>query len=1190
MSKTSRRKYSADGYRSPFAASTMVELLQRRAELQPERIAYKFLIEGEEEGDRLTYRELDRRARALGAWLQSIGAAGQRILLFYPPGLDYLSAFFGCMYAGAVAVPAYPPRHNRNLTRLQAIIADTEAMATLTTSQILSSFERHFERSLGLKPPQWLATDIIVNDPQSQGAELWTCPRLKSGDLAFLQYTSGSTSAPKGVMVSHGNLLHNEGLLQEAYEVSEQSVIVCWLPLYHDMGLIGNALQSVYSGAPGIFMSPAAFLQRPMRWLQAINRYRATISGGPNFAYDLCVQKISREERASLDLSSWRVAFNGSEPIRHDTLERFAKEFEECGFRREGLFSGYGLAEATLAVTASRPVSGPVICRVQKSALEDNRVVLASQDDIEVRALVSCGKVYGGQRLIIADPKFSIECKEGQVGEIWLTGRSIAQGYWNRPEETARTFDARLAGRQKTRFLRTGDLGFTLEGHLYIVGRLKDLIIIRGRNHHPQDIELTVERSDPALRPGCGAAFTIEVEGEERLVIVQELERSAIRNLHDDGIVWRIYEAIAEQHEIQAHQVVLVKPGSISKTSSGKIQRRATMERFLNGTLNVLRKADLLEILSNSISRYEQTNSTGDIQQSRSGITNHGLAASRSERVLTELWTKVLGMENIGAHDDFFSLGGNSLLASKLISHLRDTFQINLMFRPLFEHTTIASLSEYIDRIESAGHTEIPPIKQVERGQELPLSFAQERLWFIEQLEPGNDAYNMPGALLIRGRLNVEALQLTLNEIVKRHESLRTIFTSLAGQPVQVVVKATPVNLPITDLNIEPETNPMSIALQQATIEIRQPFDLSSGPLMRARLLRLGEEEHVLVITIHHIACDGWSMGVLVLELTTLYEAFSCGKPSPLPELAIQYGDYSVWQRDWLQGKVLESQLAYWQRQLAGAPLVTKLPFDRQRHGKMGFHGACERLVLPISLIEALKELSQRERATLFMTLLAAFQTLLHRYSGQEDLIVGTDIANRRLSETEGLIGFFVNLLALRVDLSGDPSFRELLGRVKEVTIDAIAHQDVPFGKVVEVLHPERGWTQTPFIQVLCVLQSVPMPPLRLGDLEVSLLPIDNETAEFELILTMEEIEEGLGCSFKYNVNLFERETIARMVGKYRRLLESVVDNPDQRLSTIQLLTKDEGGGLAITDFPGVNLSQRDFENLISNLSGLGSQ
>ncbi len=1174
-------KYSTDVNCSPFNAATLVELLQRRAEHQPERIAYRFLIEGEEENGCLTYRELDQQARALGAWLQSMGASGQRILLFYPPGLDYLSTFFGCLYAGAVAVPAYPPRHNRNLTRLQAIITDTEAMATLTTAQVLSGFERHFERSPGLKPPLWLATDTIINDPRSKWTERWTRPQLTSGDLAFLQYTSGSTSVPKGVMVSHGNLLHNEGVLQEAYEVSEQSVIVCWLPLYHDMGLIGNALQAVYSGASCVFMSPAAFLQRPVRWLQAINRYQATISGGPNFAYDLCVHRITRKERAKLDLSSWKVAFNGSEPIRYDTLERFAKAFEECGFRREGLFSGYGLAEATLAVTASRPSSGPVICQVQKSALEDNRVVLASQNDIGTRTLVSCGKVYGGQRLVIADPQSLIECQEGQVGEIWLSGPSVAHGYWDRPEETERTFNARLTGWDKTRFLRTGDLGFTLEENLYIIGRLKDLIIIRGRNHHPQDIELTAERSDPALRAGCGTAFTIEVDGEEQLVIVQELERSAIRNLDDDEIVWRIYEAIAEEHEIQVHQVVLIKPGSISKTSSGKIQRRATMERFLNGSLDVIRKVDLLEILSSSISRGERT---------RSRITNRGLAISPSERSLTVLWTKVLGVESIGRHDNFFSLGGDSLLASRLISHLRDILGIDLMFRQLFEHPTIASLSECIDRVKSTRQTQVPPIKPAERGPDLPLSFAQERLWFIEQLEPGNIAYNLPGALLIRGRLNMDALQLTLNEIVRRHESLRTTYTSLAGRPVQVVGKATPVNLHIINLNIELETNRMSVALQQTTIEVRQPFDLSNGPLMRARLLRLDEEEHVLVITIHHIACDGWSMGVLVHELATLYEAFSSKMPSPLPELAIQYGDYSVWQRDWLQGEVLESQLAYWQRQLAGAPLVTKLPFDRAHHGKMGIQGACERFVLPIAITEGLKDLSQREGATLFMTLLAAFQTLLYRYTGQEDLIVGTDVANRNLSETEGLIGFFVNLLPLRIDLSGDPSFRELLGRVREITIDAIAHQHVPFGKVVEALHPERGLTQTPFIQILCVLQNAPIPSLKLGELEVSLLPIDNETAEFELILTMEEIEEGLSCSFKYNVNLFERETIAGMTGKYQRLLESIVNNPDQLLSALQLLTGTESGGLAVSDFPEAELSQRDFENLISNLSGLGRQ
>jgi iturin family lipopeptide synthetase A len=571
------------------------------------------------------------------------------------------------------------------------------------------------------------------------------------------------------------------------------------------------------------------------------------------------------------------------------------------------------------------------------------------------------------------------------------------------------------------------------------------------------------------------------------------------------------------------------------------------------------------------------------------GDSNAAWAPPRTpaEKILAELWAKALGVEKIGVHDNFFALGGHSLLATQLISRIRDLFHVDLMLRPLFDHPTIAGLAGYLDRMGGATRGAAPPITPASRGGAAPLSFAQERLWFIERMEPGNIAYNMPGALLIKGRLNIEALQAALSEIVRRHEVLRTVFADLSGQPVQVIEPTARVDLPLTDLRDAPEAKRRAAALQQAEEEVRRPFNLARGPMLRTSLLRLGEEEHVLVVAVHHIVADGWSMGVLVGELTALYRAYSLGEPSPLPEPVIQYRDYSIWQREWLQGEVLESQLDYWKRQLAGAPLKTELPVDRFQQARSGFRGAHEPFALPGALTEALKELSRQEDATLFMTLLAAFQTLLYRYSGQKDIIVGADIANRNHSETEPLIGFFVNLLALRTDLSGDPAFRELLRRVRGITLDAYAHQDVPFGKIVEVLRPERGVTRTPFVQALCVLQNAPMPPLKLADLEVSLLPVDGGTAEFELILDIEETGEGLSCSLRYNTDLFDQDTIVKMAERYRRLLESVAGRPDQPLSAIPLLSEAESGGLAVFDFPDAELTQKDFESLVSKLSRL---
>ncbi|MDQ3917323.1 MAG: AMP-binding protein, partial [Acidobacteriota bacterium] len=559
---------------------SLVELLRRRASAQPRRQAYSFLLDGEADEAHLSYGELDRMARAVGGWLQAAGARGERVLLLYPPGLDYVAAFFGCLYAGAVAVPAYPPRLNRNLERLQAVATDAQPAFALTTAQTLARIESMLEQFPELLALRWQATDRL---PEGS-ARLWREPDMGAGTLAFLQYTSGSTSLPKGVMVSHGNLLHNQRLIQATFRQTEESVIVGWLPLYHDMGLIGNVLQPLYVGARCVLMSPVAFLQRPARWLNAISRYRATTSGGPNFAYDLCARKVTEAERAALDLSSWEVAFNGAEPVRPETLERFAQTFGACGFRAEAFSPCYGLAEATLLVTGKLGSGPPVVERFRPEALERHLAVRAEEGERGLW-LAGSGRSLPEQRVLIVNPETLRECAPGEVGEIWVSGPSVAGGYWNRPEETERTFGARPAG-GGGEFLRTGDLGFTREGELFVTGRLKDLIIIRGVNHYPQDIELTVERAHPDLRPGSGAAFAAELGGEERLVVAQEVEPR--RRPDPAGIIENVRQALALNHEVQPYAVVLLKAGSIPKTSSGKIQRAAARRAFLEGGLDVL--------------------------------------------------------------------------------------------------------------------------------------------------------------------------------------------------------------------------------------------------------------------------------------------------------------------------------------------------------------------------------------------------------------------------------------------------------------------------------------------------------------------------------------------------------------------------------------------------------------------------
>ena len=578
----------------PVGAATLVALLRARAETMPDAPLFTFLDSDGPE-THLTPGALDTRARGIAARLQAVGAIGERVLLLYPPGLEYIAAFFGCLYAGAVAVPAYPPnpaRLDRTLPRLRTMATNAGARLALTNALIRSLAGAVFELAPDLGALRWLATDGGGEDPDA-----WREPPLSGDTLAFLQYTSGSTGAPRGVMLSHTNLLANLALIHAAFEIRPDDVGCSWLPPYHDMGLIGGILEPIYAGVPCVLMSPVTFLQRPLRWLQAIADYGATVSGGPNFAYDLAMRKATPEQIAGLDLSRWTLAFNGAEPVRAETIERFSAAFAPAGFRREAFYPCYGLAEAALIVTGGRRAAPPAVRTFTGAALDAGQAADAAPDAPGARRLVGCGHIRAGQRLLIANPDTGEPCLDGQVGEVWAAGPSVAGGYWARPEDTERTFAARTAAGDGP-FLRTGDLGFLRDGELFVTGRLKDLIIIDGRNHYPQDIEQTVETCHPALRPGCSAAFSIEQGGAERLVVAAEVERSFLtaqrRGANGDpdtehqAVVAAIRRAVADAHDLRVHAVALLKTGTIPKTSSGKIQRHACRAGFLDGSLETL--------------------------------------------------------------------------------------------------------------------------------------------------------------------------------------------------------------------------------------------------------------------------------------------------------------------------------------------------------------------------------------------------------------------------------------------------------------------------------------------------------------------------------------------------------------------------------------------------------------------------
>ncbi|HEY1375409.1 MAG TPA: fatty acyl-AMP ligase, partial [Gemmataceae bacterium] len=551
------------------SCATFVDLLRRRALEGPGDAAYTFLADGEAERGAVTYGELDRQARALAATMQSYGLTGERALLLFPPGLEYVTALFGCLYAGVVAVPAYPPRRNRSVERFHTLLADARVAAVLTAPSVGPAVERLAEQVPGLPRVPRLITGRVAG----AAADAWREPSLSDETLALLQYTSGSTAAPRGVMLTHRNLLHNCHWIRQRFQHSPDSRGVIWLPPYHDMGLIGGILEALYLGAHCYLMSPVTVFSSPFAWLQAISRFRATTSGGPNFAYDLCVRKVTPEQRAALDLSCWKVAFSGAEPVRAETMDRFAAAFGPCGFRKDAFYPCYGLAEATLLVAGGRANTPPRTLVVRRAELEQNRVHPSHPGEAGCVTVVGCGQTLDDQDLAVVHPERSTRCPPGEIGEVWVAGPSVAKGYWGRPEESRQTFGARLADTGEGPYLRTGDLGFLQDGELYITGRLKDLIILRGRNLYPQDIEQTAEASHTALQPGAVAAFAVDEDGQERLVIAAEVIPRRQPELA--AVADAVRRAVADEHEADLHAFVLLRPGGLPKTSSGKVRRRA---------------------------------------------------------------------------------------------------------------------------------------------------------------------------------------------------------------------------------------------------------------------------------------------------------------------------------------------------------------------------------------------------------------------------------------------------------------------------------------------------------------------------------------------------------------------------------------------------------------------------------------
>jgi 8-amino-7-oxononanoate synthase len=658
----------------------LIHVLCQHARERPEQNAFVYLHDDQSDQTVLTYEQFDRRARAIAVYLQDQGLVGERVLLAYPHGLDFIMGFFGCLYAGCVAVPTYLP-HRRTLDRFDMIASHAEARLVLSNTSAVALYKTMrrscVDHATDLSIP-WIASDEISNDLSQR----WVMPMVDPQSLAMLQYTSGSTSQPKGVMLSHANLIHNACAIHEAFGIDTEAG-VSWLPTYHDMGLMGGVLEPILVGLTNILMAPAAFLQRPISWLEAISKYRATISGGPNFAYDLCVRKITDEQRATLDLSCWNLAFVGAEPISSQTLQRFADTFAPCGFNAAAFYPCYGLAESTLMVTGAQRGSGAIVRAFDDAALMEHVAEPAADDSSKARRLVSCGTPVGDLRVRIVDAQTCIQALSNRIGEIWIAGSSVGQGYWHKHDETQHAFNVHMSDTGEGPFLRTGDLGFVFEGQLYVTGRLDDMIIVSGLNHHPQDLEAAARKSHPLLEAGIGAAFAISDHEDQRLTLVQEVTRNGETDFAP--ILKAIHTTILNEHGLSLHTVVLIRCGTIPKTSSGKVQRRACRTMFEAGELNVVAQYQSPSIQS--------TDTTACISHPVPHISESFSLAAVCQHALTLCGA---ALSDITPDTPLTSLGLDSLQRAELAATLEKTFACRLPDTAFNSEQTLGELAQVV--------------------------------------------------------------------------------------------------------------------------------------------------------------------------------------------------------------------------------------------------------------------------------------------------------------------------------------------------------------------------------------------------------------------------------------------------------------------------------------------------------------
>jgi len=1088
-------------------------------------------ILGDTEECFVSYKELYFSALSLLHRLQCRGFKPKDEVIFQiDDNHKFVCTFWACILGGMIPVPVTTGTNDEHKLKLFKIWSVLNNPKIIATEDFIGKLEVYADKN-GLSGQMEVikSRTEFIYDSLDMGC-FGKIHDSQPDDTAFIQFSSGSTGEPKGVIITHRNVLINLTSVIEWTKIDSNDSGLNWMPLTHDMGLIGTHIKGVLACINQYNIQTQLFIRHPTLWLQKASEHRVTLMYSPNFGYKHFLKFFNPDLKKDWDLSNVRFIYNGAEPISLDLCNEFLDLMEQYGLKRNTMYPVYGLAEGTIAVTFPKP--GEEIksfCFNRNNLGTGDTVVETVKDDAKGITFVDVGYPIYNCNMRICDMN-DLDLGENRIGYIQIRGGNVTKGYYNNEVATkqAVTSDG---------WLNTGDLGLLRNGRLIITGRAKDIIFMAGQNYYSHDIERVAE-SVEGMELGKVVATGVYNQNTkcDELVLFVLFKQKAENFV---SLVRELKSRINREIGIEVSEVIPVK--NIPKTTSGKVQRYKLRDRYTSGEFDGIR-SELSVLMDNELNNRKID-----------------LPEDETQEKLVALWSELLETQKVGTHDNFFTLGGDSLRVTQLISRIKDVFDVELEQTDIFENPDIVSLAAAIQKQDKKGVKGWDTIKWagIEKDM-LPLSFSQKRLWFLDHLNEGSPQYNLHTALRLQGNLNRECLEKSLNKIIDRHKILKMSFKEENGQPIQVLNQEIKLGLPLVDLREVPEAERERKAVELAGEEAAKTFQLDKAPLIRAKLLCLNDEEHILVMVVHHIVFDGWSFGIFLKELTNYYELFRTGKGQSLSEPEVQYSDFVYWQTRKQNDGLLENQLKYWKNKLSADIPALNLPLDRQRPAVQTYNGAKFTASIAPGLVKKLKKLAGKENSTLFMVLLAVFNVLLHRYTGQEDIVVGSPVANRNRKDTEDVIGFFTNNLVMRSCFTKKTSFLELLQKVKSTTLEAYSNQDVPFEKIVEELHVKRDMSLNPLFQVLFSLRNTNISLEGFSEISASTIDTDNGFARFDLALDMREVGDGLAADFEYNTDLFNADTIKRMAGHYRQLLESIAQNPEKEVGMLEILTIDE--------------------------------